>query len=141
VKLPAGALLPFGEHKGYGLALVCELLGGALAAGLPYRGEDLAGAGVYNGMLAFLVDPARLGHGATFADHVDQVLAWVTGSPPARGVDHVLVAGEPERATKAQRLVDGIPVDAGTWRELLRTADSVGLGEAEVRAAAGLGDA
>lgn len=141
VKPPAGALLPFGEHKGYGLALVCELLGGALAAGLPYRGEPLAGAGVYNGMLAFLVDPARLGHGATFATQVEEVLTWVTGSPPARGVDHVLVAGEPERAVKAQRLAAGIPVDAGTWRELLRTAESVGRSEAEVRAAAGLGAA
>ena len=30
---PFGALLPFGEHKGAGLALICELLGGALAGG------------------------------------------------------------------------------------------------------------
>ena len=30
---PLGALLPFGEHKGSGLALICELLGGALAGG------------------------------------------------------------------------------------------------------------
>src|SRR4029450_2103420 len=28
---PFGALGPFGQHKGYGLALMCELLGGALA--------------------------------------------------------------------------------------------------------------
>ncbi|MBI3367515.1 MAG: malate/lactate/ureidoglycolate dehydrogenase, partial [Burkholderiales bacterium] len=31
---PFGALLPFGGHKGAGLALMCELLGGALAAGM-----------------------------------------------------------------------------------------------------------
>ena len=41
---PNGALLPFGEHKGSGLAVVCELLGGALTGGgilsrVPY--EDL----------------------------------------------------------------------------------------------------
>jgi len=29
---PFGALLTFGAHKGYGMALMCELLGGALAA-------------------------------------------------------------------------------------------------------------
>ena len=34
VNAPFGALLAFGEHKGYGLALLCELLGGALAAGM-----------------------------------------------------------------------------------------------------------
>ena len=40
---PLGALMPFGEHKGYGLSLVCELLGGALTGGgtwhRPWRGE------------------------------------------------------------------------------------------------------
>src|SRR4029079_6884130 len=35
---PLGALLPFGEHKGAGLALVCELLGGALGRGETARG-------------------------------------------------------------------------------------------------------
>lgn len=138
VKLPAGSILPFGEHKGYGIALVCELLGGALAAGLPYHGDAHAGSGVYNGMLAFVVDPARLGHGATFAEQVEAVLSWVTASPPAAGVDQVLVAGQPERATKARRLVEGIPVDPGTWRELVRTAAAVGLDEGEVRRVAGL---
>ncbi|MPY96291.1 MAG: malate/lactate/ureidoglycolate dehydrogenase [Acidimicrobiia bacterium] len=138
VKPPFGSLLPFGEHKGYGLALVCELLGGALAAGLPYHGEALRGPEVYNGMLAILVDPARLGHGASFAEQVETVLSWVTGSPPAADVDQVLVAGQPERATKAARLAQGVPVDGGTWRELMATAASVGLDEDAVRQAAGL---
>src|SRR5688572_19265258 len=30
---PLGAILPFGGHKGYGIALACELLGGALSGG------------------------------------------------------------------------------------------------------------
>ena len=37
VNPPFGALLAFGEHKGYGLALLCELLGGALAAGMTHH--------------------------------------------------------------------------------------------------------
>ncbi len=137
VKPPQGSLLPFGEHKGYGLALVCELLGGALAAGLPYSGEADDGVGVYNGMLAIVVDPSRFGR-SDFAEQVEDVLTWVTGSPPAEGVGSVLVAGDPERAHRTARTRDGIPVDNGTWRELGRTAASVGLDEAAVRQAAGL---
>ena len=37
---PFGALLTFGGHKGFGLALMCELLGGALAAGMTQRDND-----------------------------------------------------------------------------------------------------
>ena len=44
---PLGAILAFGEHKGYGMAVACELLGGALAAGLacggPATGERHTG--------------------------------------------------------------------------------------------------
>ena len=41
VNPPFGALLAFGEHKGYGLALLCELLGGALAAGMTHHSEEV----------------------------------------------------------------------------------------------------
>ena len=39
---PFGAILTFGAHKGYGLAVLCELLGGALAAGMTQHSCDTA---------------------------------------------------------------------------------------------------
>ena len=51
-----GAIRAFGEHKGSGLALMCELLGGALSG----NGCAAPGRRFTNGMFSFYVDPARL---------------------------------------------------------------------------------
>ena len=66
VNPPFGALLAFGEHKGYGLALLCELLGGALAAGMTHHSEDVTQRRILNGMLTVLIDPTALAHRSTF---------------------------------------------------------------------------
>jgi hydroxycarboxylate dehydrogenase B len=50
----------------------------------------------------------------------------------------VLVAGEPERAKRAMRSAEGIPVDATTWQEILAAAGKIGVDPARVNAAAGL---
>ncbi|MBC7942844.1 MAG: malate/lactate/ureidoglycolate dehydrogenase, partial [Chitinophagaceae bacterium] len=61
-----GALRTFGEHKGYGLAVACELLGGALTGGGTWHRPADSARAVFNGMLAVLIDPARLGTQARF---------------------------------------------------------------------------
>ena len=59
---PIGALLPFGEHKGAGLALICELLGGALAGGATGRAVSDGRRRVLNSMFSILVDPEPARH-------------------------------------------------------------------------------
>ena len=135
---PLGALRTFGEHKGFGLALVCELLGGALAGGLATHGPADGQQRVLNGMLTVLFDPARLGDSAVYTQEMQAFLDWVVASKPQAGVDHVRVAGEPERESRAQRLAHGIPVDATTWIELLAAAAKLGRDPAEVNRLAGL---
>jgi len=123
---PTGALRTFGEHKGFGLALVCELLGGALAGGLAVHGPAGGERRVLNSMLTLLFDPTRLADGSLFQREMQACLAWVKASPPQAGGAAVQVAGEPERACRAQRLANGIPVDAATWAELLAAAGRLG---------------
>jgi hydroxycarboxylate dehydrogenase B len=135
---PLGALRTFGEHKGFGLALVCELLGGALAGGLSVHEPAGGQQRVLNGMLTILIDPARLGDGAAFAQEMHAFLDWVKASPPQDGVDRVRVAGEPEREMRAKRLVEGIPVDENTWNELLETASKLGRDRKELNRLAGV---
>ena len=48
------------------------------------------------------------------------------------------VAGEPERASRARRSADGVPVDATTWAEILAAAGRLGVDPAAVNAAAGV---
>ena len=124
---PFGALTTFGLHKGYGLAVVCELLGGALSGGGTWHTADRSKKRVLNGMLTILIDPRKLGTAAVFEREARAFVEWVTQSPPAPGVDRVRIAGDPERETRARREKDGIAVDAATWQEIRAAGAKVGV--------------
>ncbi len=116
---PFGALRTFGLHKGYGLAVVCELLGGALTGGGTWHSDDRSKKRVWNGMLTILIDPKRLGTADAFATETTEFLNSLRKSPVAPGFDKVRIAGEPERETRAKRERDGIQVDENTWNEIV----------------------
>jgi hydroxycarboxylate dehydrogenase B len=123
---PRGAILPFGEHKGYGLAFLCELLAGALVCGgtistVPHEKDRIT-----NNMLSFIVDPGALPTASAFEREVAAAIDFVKASPPADPALPVLVAGEPEIASRAARTANGIPIEAATWEELRGAAASVG---------------
>jgi uncharacterized oxidoreductase len=129
---PSGALLPFGEHKGSGLALICELLGGALSGGKTWTGAATGARKVLNGMFSIIIDPGKLGTGENLAREMESFVAWHTASPPAAGVAKVKIAGEPEREWKKQRLAEGIPIDPTTWQEIIAAGGKVGLAGAAI---------
>ncbi|MGZ8993502.1 MAG: malate/lactate/ureidoglycolate dehydrogenase [Burkholderiaceae bacterium] len=137
VNPPFGALLAFGEHKGYGLALLCELLGGALAAGMTHHSEDVTQRRILNGMLTVLIDPAALADRSAFERETLAFIDWVKASPAREGFEPVRIAGEPEREKRAQRTAHGVPVDATTWTEILDAARKLGVDPVAVNAAAG----
>jgi hydroxycarboxylate dehydrogenase B len=123
---PRGMLMPFGEHKGSGLALVCDLLCGAIM-GMGTLRQDAAPirGGVYNGMLSFVLDPSRLSSRAFMEQEIDALIAWAKSSARLDPEVPVLVAGEPERIARAQRLAEGIPIDENTWAEIREAADKL----------------
>jgi hydroxycarboxylate dehydrogenase B len=121
-----GAMLPFGEHKGSGLALACELMAGVLTGGGAMQ-ADIPNHGVKNGMFSIVLDPARFGDTGWMEREMATLFGWVKSSPPRPGVEEVMVAGEPERKSRAKRLEDGIPIDANSWKELIGAAQQVGL--------------
>lgn len=139
---PFGALLTFGgahgAHKGYGLALMCELLGGALAAGLTCHEPADGRMRVLNGMFSVLIDPAALGPTSAFEEQAQAFLQWVQQSPGREGFGPVQVAGDAERASRAQRTAAGVPVDGTTWQEILDAAASLGVQPSLVSNAAGV---
>jgi hydroxycarboxylate dehydrogenase B len=122
-----GALMTFGEHKGYGLAVACELLGGALSGGSTWHRPGDARRAVLNGMLTVLIDPAKLGTQASFEAEATAFVDWLKASPPQSGFDAVQIAGEPERAARAQREKQGIEIDAVTWQEIVDAGRKVGV--------------
>ena len=129
---PFGALRTFGLHKGYGLAVVCELLGGALTGGGTWHSDDRSKKRVWNGMLTILIDPRRLGTGDAFGSETTAFLESLRKSPVAPGFDKVRIAGEPERETRAKRERDGIQVDDNTWNDILAAGEKLKLSRAEI---------
>lgn len=121
-----GALRTFGEHKGYGLAVASELLGGALSGGGTWHQPVMTTRAVYNGMLAIIIDPDRLGTRESFEAEALAFVDWLKRSPAPEGSDGVMIAGEPERLARAQREREGIAVDDTTWAEIVEAGAKVG---------------
>ena len=122
-----GALLTFGEYKGYGMAVACELLGGALSGGGTWHREpEPAVRAVVNSMLTIVIDPARLGTQQSFEQEALAFTDWLQAGPVAPGFEKVQLAGDPERTARAQRQKHGISIDAQTWAELVAAGAKVG---------------
>jgi uncharacterized oxidoreductase len=126
-----GAIRAFGDHKGSGLAFMCELLGGALTG----TGATRHGRRFANGMLSFYVDPARLDVDHMFAGEVERYMDFVKKSKPIKPGAEILLPGEPERHAQAERLADGVPLSDETWASIVATARQVGVEERRIQAA------
>lgn len=129
---PLGALTTFGAHKGFGLALLGDILGGSFSGGGAYAPERQVPSRIINNMMAILMAPDALGTGDDFNRDMDRYADWVKGSPPAPGVAAVQFPGDPERACAQARQADGIPVDPGTWGQLLDTARAAGVPQDQI---------
>ena len=120
---PRGVVLPFGEHKGSGLALVCELLAGAIVGSASVTTATPPERGIINGMLSIVIDPSRLSTRDSMLAEIDAMIAWVKSADPAEQNLPVLVAGEPEQIARAERIANGIYVDDATWGQLSAIAE------------------
>jgi len=124
---PRGALLTFGEHKGYALAFICEMLAGAVTGSGTMRPERQDARSVTNGMLTIVLDPSRLVDRAWMLEEIEAMTAFITASPPRQPDQPVLIPGDPERANRERRLKDGVPIDDETWREVAAAARTVNV--------------
>lgn len=128
---PPGAILSIAGHKGYGLAVLCEVLAGALTGGGCSNPQN-AGR-VVNGMLSILLDPSYFQEDTAFAGEIQRFIAWVKSSEKATSDGEILMPGEIEERTRAGRLRDGIDIDETTWSQILETATGVGLASERVQ--------
>lgn len=126
-----GAIRAFGDHKGSGLAFMCEVLGGALSGtGATSHGRPFA-----NGMFSFYVDPAKVDPAGFFPGDVTRYMAFVKSAKTARAGAEILLPGEAEDRMRAERRAEGVPLPDDTWASILAAARSVGLDERRIQAA------
>jgi LDH2 family malate/lactate/ureidoglycolate dehydrogenase len=126
----SGFLMPLGGYKGSGLALMVEILGGALGGGA--LAPDIRGirdhgrlARVNHTFLA--IDAARFLPLEDFYARMDSLVQYIKSTPPATGCDEVLVAGDPEWRFEDERRARGIPIPPGPWAALAATARRLGV--------------
>ncbi|MBM4203539.1 MAG: malate/lactate/ureidoglycolate dehydrogenase [Gammaproteobacteria bacterium] len=124
---PLGSLGPFGQHKGYGLAVMCELLGGGLAGEWTAQPEHPRGHNIVNHMFMVIVDPEAFGGLSAFRYEVDEMVKYLYSTTPAKGFDKVRIPGEPEQETMAARRADGIEIDTSSWQSIAKAAARVGI--------------
>src|SRR5579859_6558158 len=81
-----GALLPFGAHKGYGLAVVSQLLSLALTGALDAPQDEYS-----SGAFFLCMDPGAFGPRAAYGRAADELLGEITSVRPAPGFEQVLL--------------------------------------------------
>jgi LDH2 family malate/lactate/ureidoglycolate dehydrogenase len=127
----SGMPMPLGGYKGSGLAMMVEILTGALSGGA--MSTELGGlrqpARPFRVSQTFIaVDVSRFMPLDEFGDRMERLVGMVKSSAPASGQAEVLVAGEPEWRNEATRLIGGIPLPANLWQKLLDLDARLGAG-------------
>jgi len=124
-----GSILPFGEHKGYGLSVAIEALGGLLAG----AGSLTRLVGV-NGALMLALNIESFSTISEFKSEVDELITDIKSSPKAKENGEILVPGEVESREYDRRMRQGISVDDATWSEIAGIATDLKIDLKDSRA-------
>jgi LDH2 family malate/lactate/ureidoglycolate dehydrogenase len=125
-----GMLMPLGGYKGSGLAMMVEILCSTLSGGamptevgaIRFRGKPLR-----NSQMFMAIDVAHFMPVEEFTARVERLVGIIKDTPPAPGYAEVMVAGDPEWRTEAERLKRGIPIADGNWKTLCEAAQRVNV--------------
>ena len=146
----SGALTPFGEHKGSGLAIFVELLAGAIAGTETVAAGNYIPNGVFNNMFSILIDPQAFDTQEEIEARVMEFYQSIKTSRPAKGTqatddqasdnhsqannqNKVLMPGEPELNNRLDRETHGIDVDPETIDQLISIGQDFGCKTVDLR--------
>jgi LDH2 family malate/lactate/ureidoglycolate dehydrogenase len=127
---PLGGTREAGSHKGYGLAMLVHILGGVLSGGSfsPIRNRTQRPSDPHNiGHFFMAIDPRAFRAEGEFEADLDQVIDVLHGAKRADPDQPVLVAGDPEMATRAERLEHGVPIPDDLMAQLRAVVRDAGV--------------
>ena len=127
---PLGGTRALGSHKGYGLAMMVEILSSVLSGSF-IGGYDLAtdsrGPYINVGHCFIAIDPGLVrGEGDAFGEELDRLTTYLRDTPRADPAQPVLVPGDPERESIARRSAEGIPLTKNLIDEIRAVTESCG---------------
>ncbi|MEC5320671.1 Ldh family oxidoreductase [Brenneria populi subsp. brevivirga] len=123
---PAGALLPFGQHKGFGLAMMIELMAGILSGGETIAEDHAAAGSPHNNFFALLISPER------FCDRSQQkstdFMEYLLATQPQAGNAQIVYPGMQEAAARQQRQSLTLTSSFWQWLTMAYAAKGISLG-------------
>lgn len=129
---PLGGSGDGGSHKGYGLALLAQVLGGTLNGGAfapLHRRRHGPGEPANVGHSFIAIDPAFFGAPGEFEAELDAILDVLHATRPADPALPVLVPGDPEAAQQHERERLGVPLPAPLLRQIRGIAARAGVAD------------
>ena len=100
---PVGSILPFGGHKGFGLAFMIDILSGALTGGNSSHPENDNSHTVINNTLAIIMDTQQTVSNNYFQNDINRLTKWVKDSPKAENVSEILELTVPAVKSRLHR--------------------------------------
>ncbi|HHX63370.1 MAG TPA: Ldh family oxidoreductase [Chloroflexi bacterium] len=119
-----GIMLPFGQHKGYGILFMVEALSGGLT------GVSCAALDSYKSefaMVLMAVNIEAFQPLEQFCAMMDELIVATKAARKAPGAEEILVPGEIEWKTREQRLRDGIDVPEAAWERIVEAGAAHGV--------------
>lgn len=127
VAYESGLQPAIGGHKGYGLAVVMNVLAAVLTG-------SLSATEVLNFFPAFgighfflAIDPRVFMPLPEFKERIDKMIGMARSTALAEGVDRVYLPGEPEHLQREKRLREGVPISDDTRRRLEAVRKDLGV--------------
>ncbi len=124
-----GAIRAMGEHKGSALSFLCELLAGALTGSTCAKPDETR---LSNGMLSFYLRPDLFGAGDAYVQEVKSYLSFFETARPIEPEGKVMMPGEPENISRAERNTRGIPLTDTTWEAICKSGKEHGVSAPEI---------
>ena len=110
-------------HKGYGLAMMVEMLVGPLSHAGCTKGDKGGGGGT----MILAIDIEAFTELDTYKQEVEELAEWVCSARPLPDVERIYAPGEIEEETRQRRLQEGIEIPAPTWAGIGELAAELGV--------------
>jgi LDH2 family malate/lactate/ureidoglycolate dehydrogenase len=123
---PLGGTRELGSHKGYGLAMMVDILSSVLSGSF-IGGHNLKTGKrekyINVGHFVMAIDPKAFREDGDFEEDLDDLIDMLHATPPVDPSQPVLVAGDPEHKSKIERTANGIPMTDTLAKELREVAE------------------
>lgn len=122
---PLGGTAEMSSHKGYGLAVMVEVLSNVLGGTPAWKSPPSPHRLV--GHFFLVIDPRSFRDGDAFGQDLDAMLDALRSTAPIDPREPVLVPGDPEHRTREERDRDGIPLTRSVIEDLRAVAHDSGV--------------